>query len=83
VNRRDEQSHRGEAVTSGASQIFIADHPKTSAVEAVEITADHNFGEAQQDRRRTLKFEGTTACKHNGKDSIKQRCGVSKEILSR
>jgi hypothetical protein len=28
-------------------QIFIADHLKTSAVEAVEITADFNFGEPQ------------------------------------
>jgi hypothetical protein len=47
VSGRDEQSHRAEAVTNEASQIYIADHPKTSAVEAIEITADFNFGDLQ------------------------------------
>jgi hypothetical protein len=30
-----------------ASLTLITDDPKASAVEAVEITADHNFGEGQ------------------------------------
>jgi hypothetical protein len=45
VSGRDEQSDRREAVSNEASQIFIADNPKTSVVEDVEIMAHLNFGE--------------------------------------
>lgn len=51
MSGRDEQSHRKEAAMNEASQIYITDPPKTSVVEAVEITADLNFGEPHVESR--------------------------------